>query len=362
MTIYIAIATFFYIGAYTKSAKYFYWTGILLLVSFSAFRDVSLGGFDALNYDRIFSATSDADHITAVDLDSDYSYGYILLNSIVKLFSKEYYIFQCVYNLITITLLVLVIRLLELPYKYKCLLIFSYFCFRYLWYDWVLLRQNLANLFFWLNLLLFYKFKSVNRIKGLAKYKSVLFLALALIIPPLFHTSGYLNILLLPTMLLLEKVPFRIKLYAVPIVSFLIFIVSSFIVSYFLPYMQILGDRYDTYSASSARNGNVVNYVLRLFFYFILVANIPKEVYKYKSFLLDGMIMVVLIGSVNFSSANRLYEYYAVAMYLSFTFSLRYIKKPLYKLVYYLLMIVILVRFLTFSVEGTFLNYSTWIL
>ena len=132
-------------------------------------------------------------------------------------------------------------------------------------------------------------------------------------------------------------------------------------VSSFAPYMALLSDRYEHYSDNPVGSGNLINYLLRLVFYLVLLKHFQRDEYIYKNFVLSLMVMVVLIGSINFSSANRIYEYYAIALYLTFGFSVRYYDKIVYRFSFWLLMLIILVRFLTIGVEGSFLHYSTWL-
>ena len=188
-----------------------------------------------------------------------------------------------------------------------------------------------------------------------------LYLVCAFIIPPLFHTSGFLNFLLIPILLYIDRTSFHTKKYFVPILSVGIFFFSTIVVSSFAPYMALLSDRYEHYSDNPVGSGNLINYLLRLVFYLVLLKHFQRDEYIYKNFVLSLMVMVVLIGSINFSSANRIYEYYAIALYLTFGFSVRYYDKIVYRFSFWLLMLIILVRFLTIGVEGSFLHYSTWL-
>lgn len=358
MILYFSIATIIFWGAYTKNPRLFYLLGFFFIFLLSAFRDISLGGFDAANYERIFKETPNLFSITSEDLLSDYSIGYILFNSVIRIFSDDYRLFQFVYVVITMSLLFVTIEKIKISNKEKCILLFSYFCFRFIWYEWVLLRQNFANLLFWYNIVSYY---NSNRTKS-----KVLYFCCSLILPPLFHTSAFVNILLLPAMFLLERRKYETKKYIIPVVSLGIYVASSVVVNYLFPYMVLLGgDRYDNYSesiSSEMGNGNIVNYVLRFFFYFALIINYFGDKSKYRDFTLSTMIMVMLIGSVNFSSVNRMYEYYAIGLYLCQTSILRFYRNPVIRILYWAGMLIILGRFLTIGVEGTFLDYSMWIL
>ena len=354
---YIVIASVIYWGAFTKTPKVFYTLGIIIITCFSAFRNIELGGFDALNYERIFMYTPPLQYITTENLFEDYSAGYILLNSLIRTFSSDYVDFQIVYVLITMGLLVTIFHKLNITYRDKCILLFSYFCFRFLWYEWVLLRQNLANLIFWLFAVLYY----IERSKG--SRLRYLYLVLAILVPTQFHTSAYLNIVLLPIALYLERTAMHIKRNIIPVLSVLIFAASTVIMHVVAPYITMFGDRYEHYSESAMTtdgSGNIVNYIMRMVFYITLLKNWDWDNYKYKNFILTFMIMVLLIGSINFSSANRVYEFYAIALYVTFSFSIDYYKNVLYRFGYWLMMLVIMVRFLNIGVGGTFLNYSVW--
>lgn len=357
MILYLTIATIIFGGAYTKNPRLFYLLGFVLIFFLSAFRDIALGGFDALNYERIFKDTPDLFNITEEYILSDYSIGYVLFNSTIRIFSDDYRLFQFVYVSITMLLLYFTIEKITITNREKCLLLFSYFCFRFLWYEWVLLRQNFADLLFWYNIISFYNSKT--------KRSRYIYLGCCILLPPLFHTSAFVNILLLPVMIYLEKRSFDTKKYLVPILSIVIYEASSVLVNYLFPYMVLLGgDRYDNYSesiSSEMGNGNIINYLLRFFFYFVFVINYKKDQNKIKEVIMPTMIMVILIGSVNFSSVNRMYEYYAIGLYLCQISLLRYYKQPITRLLYWAGMILIFGRFLAISDNGSFLNYSMWI-
>jgi len=125
------------------------------------------------------------------------------------------------------------------------------------------------------------------------------------------------------------------------------------------------GDRYENYSiaiSSDMGNGNIVNYILRFFFYFAFILNFHRDKSSNKDLVMKTIIMVIIIGSVNFSSVNRLYEYYAIGLYLVQTKFLSYYNQPIIRFGYWLGMLLIFGRFLTISNEGSFLNYSMWLL
>ena len=357
MIIYLVIATIIFWGAYTKNPRFFYVLGFFCIFIISAFRDVTLGGTDALNYDRIYQQTPGLFNLTKEDLLSDYSVGYILLNSAIRTFSTDFRVFQFLYVAITLFLLYKIIGKLRLSNKEKCILLFSYFCFRLLWYEWVLLRQNFADLIFW--------YCIVSCYYSLSYKRKTFYIICSLLLPPLFHTSAFLNLLLLPMMYLLDRWSFSKKKYYVPIFSVLIYVLSSIVVNYFFPYMVFLGgDRYENYSeaiSTEMGNGNIVNYILRFFFYFAFILNYHRDKSTNKDLVMKTIIMVIIIGSVNFSSVNRMYEYYAIGLYLAQTKLLSYYKQPMIRFAYWLGMLLIFGRFLTISAEGTFLNYSMWL-
>lgn len=358
MILYFSIATIIFWGAYTKNPRFYYLFGFFLIFLISAFRDISLGGFDATNYERIFKDTPGLLDLTNENLLTDYSIGYILFNSAIRSFSEDYRLFQFAYVTITMLLLFLTIEKLKLSNKEKCILLFSFFCFKFLWFEWVLLRQNFANILFWYNIVSFY---NSNKFK-----QKIFYFACSLILPPLFHTSAFINILLLPTMFIMERRSIDTKKFLVPILSIVIYVASSVLVSYLFPYMVLLGgDRYDNYSESISLemgNGNLINYLLRFFFYFVFITNYFRDKNRNREFVMSTMLMVILIGSVNFSSVNRMYEYYAIGLYLCQSAILRIYRHPAVRVLYWAGMLVILGRFLTIGVEGSFLNYSTWLL
>ena len=121
-----------------------------------------------------------------------------------------------------------------------------------------------------------------------------------------------------------------------------------------------VSSRYEMYMGSGAGNGNIINYLLKLLFFIFFSYNYNKEQYPYKKMVLDTLTMVVLISSVNQELLNRVYEYYAIGLYLSFCFVSHYFRrldKNLVSLVFAIGLIVIFIRFIHISCGGGFLEY-----
>ena len=205
---------------------------------------------------------------------SEYTFGYILLNSISKSIVNEYWLFQILYSIISILLLSLVFSKLRLKNKEKCYILLALFCFSFIWYFWNILRQNLANLLYWLFLIWYFANRPCYNIRN------CLIIFCGLFIPSLFHSSALINFILFPIMIIVGRIPAqtRIKIF-VPI-SFTIYMLSSYVFGPLLNIMvNIIAPRYEMYIDASAGNGNIINYLLKLSFFIMFSINYDKENY-----------------------------------------------------------------------------------
>ena len=157
---YIGVATFIFLGYFYKKDKLWYIFSLLLLFCFSAFRDLSLGGWDAEFYSDYYHFVPPLTEFNG--FQGEYEIGYTLFNSFLKMFSGNYAFFQIVYTAVTLFLLHIVINKLEFNDSEKCLFLFVYFCYRYIWNTWVLLRQNFANLIVWMLIFSVFTLKGKN--------------------------------------------------------------------------------------------------------------------------------------------------------------------------------------------------------
>ena len=124
--------------------------------------------------------------------------------------------------------------------------------------------------------------------------------------------------------------------------------------------VNVIDPRYEMYIGATAGNGNIINYSLKLLFLILFSFHYEKEDYPYKKMILDTLTMVVLISSVNQELLNRVCEYYAIGLYLSFCFVSHYFRKfdrNFVSLVFALVLVVIFIRFIHISCGGGFLEY-----
>ena len=129
--IYFVIASLIYFLAYTKQAKGAYRFGLFALFFITAFRNPILGGTDSYFYQLFFKNVPSITHV--LSYDSVYAFGYTFFNSAVKTFSDDYLMYQFIYSLTVIILLNVVIQKLDFSDKEKCIYLFTYFCFHFIW-------------------------------------------------------------------------------------------------------------------------------------------------------------------------------------------------------------------------------------
>lgn len=337
MLLYIGVATFLFLGYFYKKDRLWYIFSLLLLFCFSAFRDLSLGGWDAKYYSDYYYSVPP---LTAYNgFQSKYEIGYTLFNSFLKIFSGSYAFFQIVYTAVTLFLLHIVINKLEFNDSEKCLFLFVYFCYRYIWNTWVLLRQNFANLIVWM--LIF----SVFSLKG----KKWIGVFIAIIISALFHSTAIFNLILFPFMLLIKKVNPKIILIFTTILSIILyFFGSTYMEKIFEIVTRFAGDRFEKYANDDA-GINAVNLLLRLSVMWLIGLNIERINYKYIKEVFVAIAISVVLGSINVSIVVRFYEYYAIGVYVGIVTLIKIFRKKdsaMIAIGIYLLMVIILIRYL----------------
>lgn len=355
MTIYLAIATFIFIGGFIKKIPCWFQASIFLLFLFTLLRNPLLGGFDAGLYVDFFNIVPDLHYISGYT--SRFAIGYTLFNSLIKTFSSDYFVFQLCYTTLSFSLLYLIISKLKLSNQEKCFWLFSYVCFHFFWNTWVTYRQNLANLLFWLFLILF----SEANLKG-QTWKRVVWLLLALFIPPLFHTSAWVNIVLIMCYWLIGKLnQFRLTL-VIPVLAVLFFMLGEFLFSHFLYWMTVFVDeRYNIYSADAEHGVNLINLLLRLGFFLWFAWFYKKDKYPYKNMILSSSALSLLLGAVNSALMARMYEYYSIGLYTCIALFFRHVSlksRPFLLPFFWLGFIIILARWLVTFDGGSLLNYT----
>ena len=154
MLIYVIIANFLFLGFFipNKFQDIYYKISVIILFIFTAFRNLSLGGYDAENYQAFFYYKVPR-LSNILQYKTDYGYGYAIFTSLIKTIVEDYRVYQVVYTILAITLLYIVIKKLQLNKSERNLFLFVYFCQHFMWNNFVLLRQNIAMLIVWIILL-----------------------------------------------------------------------------------------------------------------------------------------------------------------------------------------------------------------
>lgn len=346
------IASFIFWGGFSKYSKQVYKIGLFMLFVLTAFRNTDLGGSDTYIYQQFFDEVPKLNKVIGFEAYG-FPVGYTVFNSIVKQFSDQYIIFQVVYAAVSLILLNLVIKKMEFGERENCFFVFSYFCFHFIWNNWVIYRQNLADLLFWFFVISIYRSRT-------EKFKKKIFLVLAaIVVPPLFHSSAWANVILLPMMYIVGKWKDEKKQLWVPIVSLVIYVLGN-------PLYQLLIDIMATYVNPSYANygateSNFINYVLRLVFFVLFAWHYSAEQHPQRKLILDTTLMMVLIGSFNAVATTRMYEYFAIGLYSCMTFILHYFSgesRRMVAVIYWGAMLFILCRYVVYFDDGLFMDYS----
>lgn len=346
------VASFIFWGGLSAYSKQVYKIGFIMLFVLSAFRHTDLGGSDTYIYQQYFEM---APKLNGVIGFSEYGFapGFAVLNSLVKQFSEQYIVFQIVYAAVSLFLLNKVIKKMDFSARENCIFLFSYFCFHFIWNNWIVYRQNLADLLFWYFVVSLYKLGAEKR-----KRKILLILA-AMFVPVLFHSSALANVILLPVMLTVGRWNDDKKMLWVPLTSVAVYVLGN-------PLYQLLIDVMATYVNPSYANygtteSNFINYILRLVFFVLFAWHYSAEQHPQRKLILDATLMMVLIGSFNAVATTRMYEYFAIGLYSCMTFILHYFSEGSRRtvaVIYWGAMLFILCRYVVYFDNGLFAEYS----
>jgi len=356
MIILLFVACLLFVGTgYRKDNRYYYCCMIVLFF-ITALRYPVLGGTDNLQYAITYNKIPKLSEIFDYN-ESEFTIGYLLFNSLSKTVYDSYIFFQIIYTGCTIYLLHRVICKLGFSNSEKCLFLFGYFCYKFLWYFWGTLRQNIADLVFWYLILFYYQRKD-----SLHTFQKMLLLAAIITIPTLFHSSGALNLVFFPGMLFLSKQKnVNRRLFVTVITSILLLLYSSNLFSVSLNLVtKFVDERYMLYQDYEAGGANLINYLFRLFFFVLFCKKYDKISYKHKDFVLDSLTMTVLIGSINQPLMGRVLEYYAIGLYMCMGLLVQYFSPKsvnVYRFIFFIAMIAIFIRFLVTSDDGLNTNY-----
>lgn len=352
--IYILVATMTFLGAFLKRKDIVYKTSLLLMFILTALRNINLGGTDAYYYRAFFQLCPDIFHLKGYT--ASYQIGYVLLNAIVKIFTDNYLGFQFVYACLAICLLALVIHQLKLSDFQKCMFLFSYFCFRFIWNNWVTLRQNISILIIWLTMLAI--FEDDNK-----KHK-FFWGVLGYGVACTFHTSAVVVFPFFILIWFMGKISNKLKMVGIPIVAFLVYFMGGSIFEILLQFMsEYVDSRYKGYLAIESGDSNFINFIFRMIFYILFCYNYDRIQYKNKGAILNIFAVMILVGSINAGLMMRMYEYFAIGLYTSMAFFIegfQMTNRKMVSYVYWLSMLVILIRFLLITDSARYFMYSTW--
>lgn len=338
---YISVATFLFIGYFYKRDKMWYRLSLILLFLFTGLRHFTLGGSDAKIYSEYYDVVPPLTQFGG--FNGRYEIGYTLFNAFLKIFSGSYAFFQIGNAALSIILINLIVNKLDFNDSEKCLFLFIYFCYRYIWNTFVILRQNIANLIIWI--LIFSVFTS--------KKKKWFVYIFSLIISALFHSTSIFNLVLFPLMLLIKKANPQMTLIIATLLSVVLYVFSASYVGNIIEMVaRVAGDRFADYS--SEENINIINLLLRLTVMWLIGLNLQRINHKHKNTIFVAVVFSVVLGSINLGLVIRFYEYYAVGVYAGIPLLVNLFRKKdrwIITLFVYILMMIIFIRFL-FSFHG----------
>lgn len=352
MLIYILFASAVFFGGFTKQAKHIYKIALVVLFCLTAFRQFDWGGYDSKIYLEFFNRVPELNKLS--DFKSDFSIGYVVLNSISKMLSNNYLFFQILLAAITMILLFFIMKRAELSDKQKCFFIFSYFCYRFMWNTWVTYRQNIANLLIWLGILLFW---------DIEEGKGKISLAVSSIVGGVFHPSSLVNAVLIPVTKISEKISVKKRVIAVEVVSIFLWLYGASTFQTILNFaIKNVDDRFAMYSTSNVGSSNFINFIFRGVLFAWLAITYDKSRYKHKNLAFSTMSVMVVLGSISSELMMRFCEYYAIGMYLALATLIDQFKgksRMIFGLIFYLVMIIILIRGVFIFGDGVFMDYKS---
>lgn len=355
MFVYLAVASLIFWSGYFKKNRSAYIFSLTILCLMSAFRDWRLGGSDAYIYHTYFLSATDV----SVLFKGKYSIGYAALNFLIRAITKNYLLFQIAYTILTTWLLHKVLSNLDLSWEEKCTAIFGYFCLRFIYNDWIALRQNIANLLFWYFSVSLYQTKYQQK-----KTKQLLFFCATIFIPYMFHSSAIINAILIWGVWLFSKLKFKLKAGIVVVGSVVLHALGGRVLSPLISIMTtLISDRYDMYAGTAELGSNVIYFVLRLMFFIAFCYRYNADRSKTRDAEFDILCVMMLISSIDLEIVSRVFEYYAIGLYsaigtFSRTFSHR--SRSAVALIFYFCMIAILARFLLTFNSPPFIPYRFW--
>lgn len=352
MFILVFVACYLFWAANKPKAEMYYKIGIWILFVLTAFRHPFLNG-DGSAYYGFFAAVPLLGDITG--FESRFPIGYVYFVSLCKTLVNSYLFYQIVLAVISIFLLHKILKLLDLSGKEKCMYLFVMFCtFDFIWQYWTLMRQCLSNLIFAYFFL--YYIKNYHR---QPKIKNALALCLSIIIPPLFHTSGIFNLLILPIYFFLPKNDKKTtRFWVVLVLSIVLFLLGMVFVTQLSSFIVQVDERYVAYTMGEGMSANIINFVYKLIIFWLCCINYDRITYHNKNEMMNAYTISLLIGSVNFGIIGRLGSYFSFGNYTIQSFFKRF-NKPMKNLyvVWFLSLMLIFVRYIYTAQMGIMRYY-----
>lgn len=358
MIVAILIATVLYAGAWGRQSKKCYQISLLLMFLFVFFRNKNMSGTDYISYEIYFrnSPTLSGFYWNPLTYSSMYGYGwgYGLLNSLVKTVSDNYYALQIVDTFLVFALLIYVIYKLKINDNEKCMFLFVFFCTRFIWYFFILLRQNIANLICWI-VLLGYDRNNQYNLKHLIKDIVLILIAYS------FHQTTVIFVLAyLVYIIISQRDHSKYFPYLVTLVSVIITAVTSTLMPMIINVISGLsGDKYAGYIGTGGLN--YINYALRVAYLFVIFYLEKNE--KSSSLYLNGTAIAVMLGAVNSDISVRAADYFAISYYGGMGVirenSGIFLQKILFPLIYAGYMVILLQYILVNN--PALMQYTTWV-
>lgn len=348
-SVYFLVAVIIFWYGYKTETKRAYLLCLILLFVFTAFRYKYFGGTDSYIYTAYFSTSNS---ISDVFVGNKYGAGFALINWIVRLCSSNYYVFQVVYAALTIWLLHKVLNELDISWGEKALLLFTYLCLRFIYDEWVMLRQNVADLIIWLAMIRFLKKDTADRIKY------VLPMMLWIGVAYSFHTSALVVGIVIPVILLIERIPFHLKAFGVPLATLLMYFFGKPLFAPVVNFMTVyISDRYAGYADPEALESNAIYLILRLLIFAVFCYSYQWNESNTKSVVLDIMSAMLIISGLNFQIISRFMEFFAIGLYAAsgqffYTFNANKNSKQMAEVIFFVCMIIVFLRFVGYFGQG----------
>lgn len=310
MLIAVLIATVLYIGAWSKQSKWCYRISLFMMFLFVALRNKSMDGWDSVSYEIYFNKSPTLLHFhwNPLGYESLYGYGwgYGLLNSISKTIFNNFYFFQFIDTFLVFILLIYLIHKMKLMDHEKCMFLFVFFCSRFIWYFFVLLRQNIANLICWIIL-------AENDPDGKYTYKHFVKDAILICLAYSFHQTV---IIFIPFYILFIVFSRKKQKDSLPIIVIGSAVFISLASSFILPRVINLlanysGEKYSSYLGQSGFN--YINYTIRIV-YLLVIYFLERSEKNYELYL-NSTAISVLLGAINSTAGVRAVEFFAVGYY-----------------------------------------------